>query len=140
MGQEFVVSNEHTLKHTLSNIEKIYREKGFMKITYSTAKQRTLTQNAALHKFCELLASKLNESGLDMPTLLSHHADIPWNPHEVKERLWKPVQKALLDKKSTTEATKAEYSEVYEVLNRHLGEKYGVHVPWPSRGEADASS
>ena len=89
MGQRFVISNEHTLKHTLDNIEKIYREKGWAKITYSTARQRSLTQNAALHKFCELLA----------------------------------------------EADRVEYNQVYEALNRHLGQKFGVHVPWPNKDD-----
>ena len=136
MGQEFVISNDHTLEHTLANIEKIYREKGFVKIKYSTAKQRTLTQNAALHKFCELLALKLNESGLDMCKVLSHHVEIPWNPHEVKERLWRPVQESVINKASTAEANRNDYSEVYEVLNRYLGSRHGIHIPWPVKGGA----
>jgi len=38
------------------------------------------------------------------------------------------------EKESTTELTRQECSEVYEVLNKHLSEK-GIHVPWPHKGE-----
>lgn len=138
MGQEFRITNEHTLKHTLQNIEKIYREKGFVKITYSTAKQRSLAQNKALHLFCNQLAAALNDAGLDMKKVLSHHKDIPWSGHEVKERIWRPVQEAMLNKESTRDAETSEYSKVYEVLNRHFGEKHGLHVEWPSKLRAVA--
>lgn len=133
MGQEFQITNEHTLKHTLANIEKIYREKGYMKIQFTTAKQRTLSQNAALQVFCDLLAKALNDAGLDMRLVLSHHAEIPWTAHEVKERIWRPVQESVLGVKSTRDAEKDGYSKVYEVLNRHFGEKHGLHIEWPTQ-------
>jgi hypothetical protein len=51
----------------------------------------------------------------------------------VKELLWRPAQKAILRKKSTTELFKIEdIDKVWEHLNRHLGEKFGLHVPFPS--------
>jgi len=132
-NQHFVICNEHTLKHTLANIEKIWREKGWVKIEYSTNRQRTLTQNAALHKWCELMATALNDAGLDMRIVLAHHAEIPWSGREVKERLWRPVQESVIGKTSTTEADRNEYTDVFEVLNRHFGERFGVHVPWPRK-------
>lgn len=137
MGQEFVITNEHTLKHTLANIEKLYKEKGYVKLKASTARQRTLTQNAALHKWCDLMAQELNDKGLDMRLVLSHHAEIPWSGHEVKERLWRPVQLSVLGKESTTEADRQQYTEVYEVLNRHFGERFGLHVGWPVKDQVE---
>lgn len=133
MGQEFVISNDHTLKHTLANIEKVYREKGFMKITYSTAKQRTLSQNAALHLWCRNVASELNEGGYDMRLVLKHHDSIPWTENAVKELIWRPTQSAILGKESTKQPKTDEYTQVYDVLNKFFGEKYGLHIEWPTQ-------
>lgn len=96
-------------------------------------KPRTLTQNAALHKFCDLLAIELNNAGLDMKKTLKADAEIPWRPESVKEHLWRPIQKAVIDKESTTEADTSDYSKVYNVLIRHISQKFGVYVPWPSK-------
>lgn len=94
--------------------------------------QRTLRQNASLHKYFELLARELNESGYDMKRTLKPGIDIPWSPDTVKEYLWKPIQNAQLMKESTTELTTKDIDIVYDTLNRHLAEKTGVHVEFPS--------
>lgn len=94
--------------------------------------QRTLQQNKALHVLFRLLADKLNENGLDMRKTLKPEIDIPWNDKTVKEYLWRPIQKAQLDKNSTTELTTKEIDEVFDTINKHLGEKFGLHVEFPS--------
>lgn len=95
------------------------------------SKQRTLTQNSALHLFFDLLAETLNDAGFDMKKTLKPEIDISWNRDMVKEYLWRPIQKAMLGKESTTELTKLEVGQVYETLNRFLGEKFAIHVSWP---------
>ena len=93
---------------------------------------RTGKQNSALHKYFELLAKELNDAGLDMKKVLKPHVDISWNKDTVKEYLWKPLQLAITNKKSTTELDKvSEITEVYEHLNRHFSEKFGIHVEFP---------
>lgn len=94
-------------------------------------KQRTLTQNSALHLFFSLVAETLNDAGFGMKKVLKEEVDIDWTGDLVKHYLWKPVQKAMLGKESTTELTKIEVGQVYETLNRHLGEKLAIHVDWP---------
>lgn len=94
--------------------------------------KRTLKQNSSLHLYCELLAEELNMAGLDMREVLKPSVDINWTSESVKEYLWRPIQKAMYQKQSTTELETAEVSRVYEVLNRHLGEKFGIHTPFPS--------
>jgi hypothetical protein len=94
--------------------------------------QRTLKQNSSLHLFFGLLADELNAAGLDMRTVLKPSVDIPWTSETVKNQLFKPIQKALLEKESTTELTTIEVNKVYEVLMRHLSEKFGVFVEFPS--------
>lgn len=103
-------------------------------------KQRTPPQNRSLHKFCDLLAQALNEAGLDMKAVLKPTIDIPWSKQAVKEHLWRPIQTAMLSKESTARLDTKECSEVYEVLSRHLGDKLGIHVPWPSLDEQSKES
>lgn len=94
--------------------------------------QRTLQQNKSLHKYFELLAETLNEAGYDMKKTLKQDAEIPWSPQLVKDFLWRPIQEAALQKESTTELTTKDVDIVWDILNRHLGDKLGVYVPLPS--------
>jgi len=95
-------------------------------------KPRTLTQNAALHVYFQLLADELNGAGFDMKKTLKHDVDIPWSSETIKDYIWRPIQKAQVQKDSTTELTTDEVNKIYLTLNRHLGERFGLHVPFPS--------
>jgi len=97
-----------------------------------TYPQRTNQQNKALHVLFGLYAQTLNEAGLDMRKTLKPEVDIPWSGATVKEYLWRPVQIAQLNKKSTTELTTVEIDKVFDTLNKYLGEKHGLHTPFPS--------
>lgn len=96
-------------------------------------KQRTYSQNRALHLFYRLLAETLNNSNLTVQLVLAKKMDLEWDEHKVKELLWRPAQQAILGKKSTTELSKTEdIDKVYDHLVRHLGEKFEIEVPeWP---------
>ena len=99
---------------------------------------RTPTQNASMHKWFELVADTLNNAGLDMKRVLKPDVDIPWTKTSVKEFIWRPIQEAMFDKESTTEANKVEYGEIEEVIRRHLAQKHGVSLPpWPTRKEGE---
>jgi len=94
-------------------------------------KKRTEQQNKALHLFFEHLAIELNLAGLPIKKVLEKSVDIDWSAESCKEILWKPIQKAVLNKSSTTELDKiAEIDLVWEHLNRFLAE-FGVFVPFP---------
>ena len=96
--------------------------------------RRTTQQNKALHKFFEMLADSLNEQGLDMRVVLKEDAEIPWTKESVKNHLWRPLQKALEGKESTTEMDTKDPSEIHQVLMKHLGEKLGVpYIDFPSQ-------
>lgn len=95
--------------------------------------RRTPRQNNALHLFFQLLADALNEAGLDMRKVIKQDIDIEWTLESVKDYLWRPIQKVLLKKTSTTKLNKKEdIDKIYDTLNRHLSEKFGVSVPFPS--------
>lgn len=97
--------------------------------------KRTQRQNKALHLLFGMLADELNDSGLDMKKVLKPGVDIPWTKSSIKEYIWRPIQEVQLSKKSTTDLTTKEIDEVFETINRHLGEKFGVYVPFPSIDE-----
>lgn len=78
------------------------------------------------------LAQELNGAGYDMRRTLKQGIDIPWSGETIKEYLWRPVQQAQLGKKSTTELTTKEIDDVFDTINRHLGTKFGLYVPFPS--------
>ncbi len=94
-------------------------------------KDRTLQQNKALHLYFRLVAEALNEAGLDIRAVLKPEVEIPWSPGAVKEFLWRPVQKILLQKESTRSLTTSDIDKVYDVVNAHLA-KHGIHEPFPS--------
>jgi len=93
---------------------------------------RTTQQNKALHLYFTQLAQELNDVGLDMRKTLKPGIDIPWTPSTIKEYLWRPIQISQLRKQSTTELTSDEVTKIWETLNRHLGEKFGLHIDFPS--------
>ena len=98
-------------------------------------KQRTPQQNKALHLYFTHLSETLNASGLDMRKTLKPEVAIPWTPANVKDFLWRPIQKLQLGKRSTTELTTTDLDKIYDTLNMHLGEKHHIHVPFPSEEE-----
>lgn len=100
--------------------------------------QRTLQQNKALHLFYQHLADELNDGGLDMRGVLKSWVAIPWSKESVKEFLWKPIQELQLRKRSTTELNTKDVDKIYMTLMRHLGEKFGVGVEFPSIEEVEA--
>lgn len=99
--------------------------------------QRTPRQNRAMHKYFDLLSEKLNEGGLDMRVVMKPDVDLPWTPENVKNLLWRPIQEAYLKKHSTTELETGEINEIYEILTRHLGEKFGIFVDFPHIEDED---
>ena len=78
------------------------------------------------------LAKELSDAGLDMKKTLKPGIEIPWNDKTIKEFIWRPVMKAQLGKESTTELTTRDIDKVFTTINRHLGEKFGIDIEFPS--------
>ncbi len=95
--------------------------------------KRTLQQNRALHLWFTKLANALAAAGYDVKKTLRQDVEIPWTPYMVKELLWRPVQKQMIGKDSTANLLKKkEIDDIYDVINLHVGNRTGVHVPFPS--------
>ena len=103
----------------------------------SDEKKITQTQNSSIHLYFKLLAYELNEAGFDVMKTMSHDVPIPWNEHLVKELIWRKVQKAMTDKRSTTKLDTKEVSEIYRVIDNHISNisKGEISIPFPNRFE-----
>lgn len=95
---------------------------------------RTGKQNDALHKYFQLLADALNNGGfLCKYKLGDKEIEIDWNTLLIKNMVWRPIQKAITGKQSTTNLDKiSEINIVYDHLNRFFSNKpFFIHVPFP---------
>ncbi len=92
--------------------------------------KRTDQQNKALHLWFRQVAEALRDMDEEYDF---RDIKVPIRPTEslVKEYMWKPIQQALYGSKSTTQLEKMEVADVYDHLNRLLGERFGIHVPFP---------
>lgn len=98
--------------------------------------KRTLKQNSSIYLYFTLLADALNAAGLEIKMqYLGKSVDVPWTPLAVKERLWLPIMEAMTGKTSTAKLSRAEVSEIYEPLHRHLAETHAIYVPFPDNNE-----
>lgn len=130
---KLTVNSELSLAEAHAKLDSQWNKHKFINLTIEKA-QRTLSQNNAIHLYCEMLAEALNDGGWDMLKVLKPGAEIPWSMEKVKENLWKAVQKEMFDFESTTKLNTAQVSEVYDVMNRHvIAATNGVSVMFPSR-------
>lgn len=134
MSDEIIINSEHSKKLYLDYVSKMFDEHKYLRMPpIKTGKQRSNLQNAALHKYLGMLADELNDAGLDMKRTLKQDVDIPWNTESAKEYLWRPIQKSLTGKVSTTKPSTKDYPYIYDVLSRHLIDKFSIFVQWPSK-------
>tara|TARA_R110000803_G_scaffold40094_3_gene86398 strand:+ start:337 stop:765 length:429 start_codon:yes stop_codon:yes gene_type:complete len=131
--KRFDINSKENLEEFVQVIIEEWKINQSVTVEWSIGKKRTNTQNNALQVYCRELAEAFSDRGLDMKRVLKKEIDIPWTQDSVREYLWKPLQKAVIQKESTTDANTNEYSKVYDVLNRHIADKYGFSVPFPSR-------
>ena len=133
MSNEIIVNSEHSKELFIRQMSKLYDEHKYLRMTIKTGKQRSGLQNSSLHLYLSMLADELNNAGFDMKKTLKQDVDIPWSKDRAKEFLWRPIQKVLTKKDSTTKPTTKDYVYIYEVLSRYMVDKFGVNVPWPEK-------
>ena len=95
---------------------------------------RTGRQNSALHLYFGLLAEHLNNGGFSLQQVVK--VPIEWSADNVKEHLWKPVQKFAIGSDSTKLLKKVEDIElIHDTLTRMLASKGIENVPFPSNND-----
>ena len=132
-GEFWIVRDKHSLERFCEAAGERLDQKGYTEYTWRNARTRTLRQNAALHAWMRALSIELNEKGLDMRVVLKDDVEIPWDQGRVKEHLFRPIMNALFEIESTTALETNQVTQVTDVLNRKLGEKFGIYIPFGSK-------
>lgn len=95
---------------------------------------RTSRQNSALHLLFTIISDQLNEMGQEFQYfgLKGKVLSVMHTPHLVKEHVWRPIQIALFDIKSTTKINTEQINKIVDVLSKYFGEK-GISIEFPSK-------
>lgn len=94
---------------------------------------RTDKQGRSIWLYCTLLAKAFNDAGIYMVLFFyKEGAQVSWTKESVMEALWRPVQIAMFNIRSTTKLKTNQVSQIYEDINRFTGEKFGVSLPFPN--------
>lgn len=100
-----------------------------------TTSARTVKQNSSMHKYFSLVSKALNDGGFSVQKVVAlfKKADIHWTMLSVKDVVWRNIQIAILNKKSTTTLDSNEVTKVYKYVDFYLTDKVGIEsVPFPS--------
>ena len=100
---------------------------------------RSDQQNRAIHLYLQMVAHELQNGGHTMQDVVSkiNKVEIIPTPKNIKELVWREIQKVQVGKKSTTELTKHEVSEVYDVMSMWLAKNFEIDLPFPHYPEGD---
>jgi len=130
------VNSDLSCEEMCEQVRRLYREHRHVEFSWHILERtRSDQQRKAIEVFCRQLAWALNDAGMDQRkvfALMRDGVQIPWRQQSVKDSLWRQIQKAVVEKDSSTRLTTSEVDKVYSVLNRWLGQEMGIHVPFPS--------
>ena len=130
---EQTINSRQSLDAYIEHLKNQFDKHKYLRVAVKTGKQRSSTQNAALHLYCNHVAQALNDAGYDMRRTIKRDIDIPWTGEQVKNLIWRPIQKAVTGHDSTIKPERHQYGEIYEIINRNLSSKLGQFIPWPSK-------
>jgi hypothetical protein len=96
--------------------------------------KRTLLQNRAIHKYAAMVCEALNAAGWTKKKYYEvKEVDIEWTPDSVLEDIWRGIQEAMFNHRSTSKLETDQVSKVYEVMARHLANTCTINQSFPSR-------
>ena len=87
---------------------------------------RTIQQNKALWKWCEMIAKTLNDNNMYISETIK--TEVEWNKNSVKVFLFDNIVKALYNKDSSTELLRNEFDMIVDTLINIFAKK-GVLLP-----------
>lgn len=93
----------------------------------------TRLQQKSIHKLFGQISAHCVAVGLDQKSIVNalDAYQCPTSPQFVKET-WRAMQVAITGKTSTTDLTRAEVDQVYDVFNKFWSELTGEHFAFPS--------
>jgi len=116
-----------------AQLNKLAKIGGYIVEIRKAGSRRTLTQNAALHKYFQLLSDEMNDAGITQQMIWKHLKegfDIPVSESFLKD-IFRQIAKDLYDTDSTAKLTTKQMQELYLVFDRGMAEKTGCAVAWP---------
>lgn len=125
-GQLVPYSNED--KERLDRL----KDGAIYEIDIKDADMRTVTQNRAIHLWCDMLANTMNSQNMIIQDVIK--LNTKWDMLKVKEMIFKPVVKSLYTKDSTTKLNKDEFELIIDTVIRALSYKGVENIPdFPDR-------
>ena len=94
-------------------------------------KNRTLSQNNAMHKWFELIEQHCQERGLTLDVLFKNPAELPITRHYLKD-FFRMVGDRMFGKKSTAKLSKAEIDRVIKTCEMNFAKRLESDIPFPS--------
>lgn len=113
----------------MHNLKKLQQGKYEVKIQKP---KRTNKQNRAMHLFFSIIADMFNENGLTFKyTVINKTLEMPYTTDIVKNYVWRPFQIVMFGKKSTTQLTTKELTQVADSIEKALS-LHGHDIQFPS--------
>lgn len=130
------INSKPKLLEHIDYLLKEFDEHKYLRVDVKSGKQRTSTQNAALHLYCEQIAEELKSRGITFEKFFKSGFEVPWTMEIVKDNVWRKVQDAIFDEISTSKMMAKDYTTVYDSLNTKLIE-WDINIPWPNKDLKD---
>lgn len=139
IGEFWIANSRETLENAVAELYRQWDEHKWIEVKFTTGKNRTQKQQAAIEVYCRLLAEELNRQGITFEQFFREGYKVPWSQQIVKDNVWRLMQKAVCSKQSSRDLNRSEVGQVYDHINMHLSEKHGIYVPWPEREKDEVS-
>ena len=94
-------------------------------------KQRTLSQNNALHHFLKEVSDEMLNRGIELKQAIPNNIDIPVTPEFLKW-IFQRIGKEMFLKEHTSDFTTTELGEVEKVFNRWLVTAFNIDIRFPN--------
>ena len=92
----------------------------------------TAQQRKARWLWCGQCAEALNEKHFDMRAIIREDVEIPWSKDSFMEYVFRPLMKAMFNKKSTNQLMKTgEMDKLIDVINKLIAERTNGEVQAP---------
>lgn len=102
-------------------------------------KVRSVSQNASLHMYCNIIATKLNAAGETQRSVFEKQREgfeIPVSMECIKD-IFRKVGLDMFGKKSTSGLETTEIQDVYKSVDRGFDLTYSVRSEWPARNQGE---
>ncbi len=106
-------------------------------MTEQKEKPRTINQNSAIHLYLTQVAEELRNQGQSMQNVVKKISKVEIIPTQknLKELVWREIQKAQCNKESSAKLTVEEVTQVYEVMAKFMAMYFEISIPFPSEDE-----